>query len=391
MYRVQLIHVRTRYIWKCSVLPCNDGTSIAPGWEGDFAKVVDMNWAVVMAGGRGVRFWPESRNRRPKPYLPLIGNETPLQETVARLQPYFPPSRILLVVQKELVKETKRQLPKIPMKNILGEPVGRNTAPCCVWAAAEIARRDRQAKFIFLPADQRITQKSPFLKTVRTAMELAEDRPVLFGIRPTWPNPAYGYLGVTNRKRLKNGLTLGTVSRFREKPSKEKAREFLRRGNFFWNGGTFAWRLDTFNSALKKHAPVLHRAFDSLSHASKSSLALIYRRLPSISIDYAVMEKMKNALCLLAPFRLDDLGGWLSLSEFWPKDSHGNRFRGKAFFVNARGNIVKASERLVAIMGVEDLLIIDTLDALLICPRWQSEKIRDVVRELERRRMKKYL
>ena len=150
--------------------------------------------------------------------------------------------------------------------------------------------------------------------------------------------------------------------------------------------------METFKQALKKYSPVLYRAFGRLGEArTPSRLESIYRALPSISLDYALMEKMKKVHCLLTPFRLDDLGGWLSLSEFWPKDSKGNRFRGNVLFLNSRGNIVKAGKRLVAVMGIQDLLVVDTKDALLICPRWQSEKIRDVVKELERRGEHGYL
>ncbi len=351
-----------------------------------------MNWAVVMAGGKGTRFWPESRARFPKPFLKFLGRRPLLQETVERLRPLFPPSRILIVLQQELVKEAARLLPRIPRKNILGEPVGRNTAPCAVYAASQIARRDRNARIIFLPADHEIQPKSLFLKAVSTALEAADERPVLFGIRPRGANPAYGYLEVSGKRSRRNGIPFFTIRRFHEKPSPGKARGFLKRGNFFWNSGMFAWRLDAFKAAVRTHLPKLYPAFRPLGRKSgKKALARIYRALPSVSLDYGILEKMKNVHCLLAPFDWSDLGGWAAIAEFWSSDSKKNRIRGDVLLLESEGNIVKANERLVALLGVKDFIVVDTPDALLVCPRSKAEAIRDVVRALEKRKAFAYL
>ena len=357
-----------------------------------------MNWAVVMAGGPGTRFWPESRGRRPKPFLRLLGERTLIEETVCRLQPLFPPRRILLVIQESLVKEAKRLLPEIPRENILGEPVSRNTAPCCVWAAARIAVRDPEAKIVFLPSDQYIPEKSLYLKTLKAALALAGDQPVLLGLRPDSPNPSYGYLEVARKRKAGGGLSVFRVVRFCEKPSAARAKQFLKKGNFFWNGGTFAWRLGAFKEAIRVHLPELYPAFGKLGSAKSraSLLAKLYRRFPSISLDYGVMEKTKNALCLLAPFWWSDLGGWLGLAEFWPVDARKNRVWGekreaRPLLIESRGNIVRANKRLIALLGVQDLLVVDTADALLICPKSETEQIRKVVRELEKRKADKYL
>lgn len=241
-----------------------------------------MNWAVVMAGGPGTRFWPLSRRKHPKPFLRLTGPQSLLEETVTRLQPLIPRERILVVLQAELVEEARRLL-KLPRENLLGEPVGRNTAPCCVFAASRISRGDPNAKIVFLPADQYVHPKSLYQKTLRAAFDLAEDRPVLLGMRPTSPTSAYGYLEVgaglppawpagrrppgegTSPLRAVDGIRLFTVKRFHEKPSLRRAREFLRRGNFLWNGGTFVWRLDTFKEAIQKYLPRLYPAFEQLA------------------------------------------------------------------------------------------------------------------------------
>ena len=376
-----------------------------------------MNWAVVMAGGRGTRFWPESRNRRPKPFLKLLGRRSLLEETVDRLSPLFPPERILVVLQADLAGEARRILKRIPPGNILGEPLVKNTAPCCVWAASWIEAHDPAAKFVFLPADQHIAPKALFQKTLRTAFDLADERPVLLAMKPVSPHTGFGYLEMSRWKKKINGISCFTVLRFHEKPGRAKAQAFLKRGNFFWNGGTFIWRMDAFKAAVRKYAPKIYRAWDGLSLSPQPSpprppkdgsaaaergqgkgegvyfrrLKRIYEKLPSISLDYAVMEKLKNVHGLLAPFQWNDLGGWEGLAEFWPKDSAANRVQGKALLVKSERNIVKAKERLVALLGVHDLLVVDTPDALLIAPRSRVEEIREVVRELERRKEKKYL
>lgn len=352
-----------------------------------------MNWAVVMAGGPGTRFWPLSRSKRPKPFLRLLGRQTLLEETVRRLPPLFPPNRILVVIQDSLVKEARRLLPEIPRENILGEPIGRNTALCCVWAASQIARRDPGAKLVFLPADQWIRPKSLYLKTLRTAFRLVDERPVLIGMIPDSPETGYGYLEVSREKEKVNGIFYFSVKRFREKPPLAQARRFLKQGNFLWNGGTFIWRLDQFKEALRKYVPPLHRAFEKLRsfpEGDKKKLRAIYRSLPSLSLDYAVMEKMKDVHCLLSPFEWRDLGSWEALAKFWPQDREGNRVeRNKTappIFIESRGNLVKTQKRLIALLGIENLLVVDTPDALLIADRRQIEQIREVVRELARRK-----
>lgn len=350
-----------------------------------------LNWAVVMTGGRGTRFWPESRNRRPKPFLKLLGRCTLLEETVQRLDPMFPPERILIVLQSSLVGEARKLFPRIPKENFLGEPLGRNTAPCCVFAAAQIIRRDPDAKLIFLPADQYIHPKSLYLKTLRTAFQIVDERPVLLGMRPNFPHTGYGYLEVHRKKRI-NGLSCFTVRRFREKPSLAQARQFLKHGNFLWNGGTFIWRVDAFKRAVQKYAPRLYPAFEKLRSIKVSAgLKRIYRALPSISIDYAIMEKMKNSHCLLCAFEWKDLGGWAGIAELWPTDAQQNRILGQALLVKSRGNIVKSHKRLVALVGTQDMVVVDTEDALLVCPRSEVEQIRHVVHELEKRKAHRYL
>lgn len=354
-----------------------------------------MNWAVVMAGGRGTRFWPASRNHCPKPFLRLLGKQTLLEETVSRLSPVFPPRRILIVLQADLVGEAHRLLKRIPRGNILGEPVGKNTAPCSVFAASQIARRDPAAKLVFLSADQHLHPKSLFQKTLRTAFEIVDDRPVLLGMKPDSPETGYGYLEVSRKGRRINGISYFTVRRFHEKPNLAQAKRFLKQGNFLWNGGTFVWRLDAFKTAVRKYVPEIYSAWGRLEKMSvRVAPQSIYRKLPSISLDYAVMEKMRNVHALLVPFQWSDLGGWEGLARFWPADRAGNR-AGRSLispiFIRSQRNLVKVGQRLIALLGVQDLLVVDTQDALLICPRSKIEEIREVVKELERRKAARYL
>lgn len=346
-----------------------------------------MNWAVVMTGGKGTRFWPESRNRHPKPFLKLVGRKSLLEETVERLTPFFPPSRILIVLQDSLVGEARRLFPRIPKDNFLGEPVQRNTAPCCVYAASRIHRRDPQAKLIFLPADQFIHPKSLYLKTLQTAFKTVDEKPVLLGMRPDSPHTGYGYLETAKKSKRINGISCFRVKRFHEKPALAEAKRFLKQGNFFWNGGTFIWRVESFKKAVQKYAPKIYSAWN----LSRPVFRRRYKKLPSISIDYAVMEKMKDVHCLLVPFKWKDLGSWAGVAEFWFRDSHGNRTRGEVLLVKSRGNIVKSDKRLVALVGAEDLVVVDTEDALLVSPRSKVQEIREVVKELEKKRARQYL
>lgn len=358
------------------------------------ATLCGGNWAVVMTGGKGTRFWPESRVKRPKPFLKFVGNQTLLEETVNRLRPFFSPQRIVIVIQDSLVKDARRLLRNIPRENFLGEPVQKNTAPCCVWAAAWISRRDPDAKIIFLPADQYIPQKPLYQKTIKTAFQIVDEKPVLLGMQPDRPHTGYGYLELDAQKKTKNGFAQFRVKRFREKPNLSQAQRFLKQGNFLWNGGTFIWRLDAFKKAVQQYAPKIYRSWKKLAKLGARHavpLRRVYRSFPSISLDYAVMEKMKNVHCLKVPFGWKDVGSWESLADFWKSDSKGNRSQGKNLFIRSEGNIVKAGNRFIALLGAKDLIIVDTPDALLVSSRAESEKIRDIVQALEKQKAKKYL
>ena len=211
-------------------------------------------------------------------------------------------------------------------------------------------------------------------------------------MQPDHPHTGYGYLELDSKRKQANGITVFRVKSFREKPNLSQAKQFLKRGNYLWNGGTFIWRFDAFKKAVEKHFPKLYPAFKSLSKKlSTQKLLSIYKKLPSISLDYAVMEKMKNVHCLKVPFQWKDVGGWPSLSEFWKEDSKGNRMKGQGLLIRSQGNIVKSDKRLIALLGVKDLIVIDTPDALLISSRAESEKIREIVHELEKKRSYEYL
>ena len=356
------------------------------------AKSHGGNWAVVMAGGRGTRFWPESRNRDPKPFLKFLGDRSLLEETVRRLSPLIAPSRILVVLQKNLVGRAHRLLKNIPRGNILGESVGRNTAPCCVWAAAEIERRDPSAKIVFLPSDQWIHPKSLYLKTLKAAFDLVDEKPVLLGMRVTSPHTGYGYLEVGKPAKRTRGISTFTVRRFFEKPALAQAKRFQKSGRFLWNGGTFIWRLDAFNRAIRKHWGRVSFFMKNKRTGKMRTVPYFYQNVPSISLDCAVMEKLPNVHCLQVPFQWSDLGSWEGVAGFWKKDASGNRAgTGSLIAVKARRNLVKPGRRLVALLGVSDLLVVDSEDVLLIASRSSGEKIREVVRELERRKAWKYL
>ncbi len=344
-------------------------------------------WAVIMAGGSGTRFWPASRRKLPKQFLRIFGKKSLLEQTIDRLIPLVPASRILVVTQRDKVSLIKKILKSIPRRNIIGEPVGRNTAPCAVLAAAHMARQDPDAVLALLPADHLIKKPDRFRALLRRATQIAarEKLPVTFGVKPSFAHPGYGYLELDRRIRSQSTSSVFKLKRFHEKPQLQKARSFLRKGRFLWNSGMFVWRADALLEASKRYLPDVYRTAQKiLSGNFSAQMKRHFKDMRDISIDYGLMEKMRGRiLTLIADIGWNDVGGWTSLEELIPKDQHRNIALGTTVSVESAGNIVKANDKLVALVGVRDHIVIDTPDALLICSKSQTEKIREVVKQLK--------
>jgi mannose-1-phosphate guanylyltransferase len=341
-----------------------------------------------MAGGSGTRFWPRSRRRLPKQLLPVLGRQSLLQATVARLRGLIPPSRVLVVTHREHASAVRRQLPMLPRANLLTEPVGRNTAPCLALAALEIARRDPDALFVSLPADHAIGDSRAFRAVLGEAFAWApRATAVTIGLRPTAPETGYGYL----RLGARVGGRARRVQAFIEKPSATRARRFLASGRYLWNAGIFVWEVATVLALLERHLPRVIRPLRAAIRAAPSrratALARAYARLPAVSIDYGIMEKARDVLVVPGRFGWSDVGNWAALATL----ARGRPGRAPVVPVDASGYVVFGSDRLIALVGVRDLIVVDTADALLICDRRHAQDVRRVVRELERRHLEAYL
>lgn len=357
-------------------------------------------YVVIMAGGKGTRFWPRSRERKPKHLLDITSERTLIQETVDRIRPLVPVENILIVTERSHAAELIKQLPEIPGENIIIEPFGRNTAPCIGLAALHIKKRTREDVMVVLPSDHLIADEERFLHILAVAAEMAQrgDYLLTIGIRPAKAETGYGYLEQGDLRTIIGGENIYEVRSFREKPSQEQAKTFLRHGGFLWNSGMFIWKVSTILEAIKQWLPDLYRGLlqieDTLGTDGEDEITeQVYREVVPISIDYGVMEKANDVLLLKGEFRWNDLGSLDALWEMSDKDEWGNAIWAGGDFigVDTRNSFIYSPHKLVALVGVEDLLVIETEDSLLICKRGSSQDVKTVVETLKARGRKEYL
>lgn len=338
-------------------------------------------YAVVMAGGKGTRFWPWSRETRPKQLLALAGDEPMLRQTCTRLLPDIPWDRILIVTTGILAEATRTLLPELPAENVIIEPEGRNTAPCLALALVELERRDPKATMAVLSADHFIADRDRFVADLRLAARHAEAEGslVTFGIRPTYPETGYGYIETEG-----SGSVLPVIA-FREKPPLETAMTYLASGRHYWNAGMFVWSLPVFRRELAQHAPQTLAPLDAwvAAGAKPADLPAAYGQLPKLSIDYALMEKSAHVAAVPASFPWSDVGSWPAVVDFQTPDAEGNAQKGPSVLVGSRNCAVFAQDRLVAGAGLEDLIIVDTPDALLICRKDRAQDVKTIVDRLQ--------
>jgi mannose-1-phosphate guanylyltransferase len=346
-------------------------------------------YAVIMAGGAGKRFWPASRRDRPKQLLPLAGGDEPLvAATVRRIGHLTTPERIYVVTSERLADQTRRALPSVPPQNVLAEPVGRNTAPCVGWAAAHVARRDPQAVIAVLPADHHIGDEPAYGAALARAVEAARTGEVVtIGIGPSRPETGYGYIEVG--EEIATGVF--RARRFVEKPDRARAEQFLAAGGFLWNSGMFFFRADVILDAIRTHLPRLGdalRDFDEAASrgAEAAVVAARYGELPAVSIDHGVMEKADRVAVVPGRFGWSDLGSWTTAWELAKRDERNNALSKDAISIDATGCYVHApAGKIVALVGVSDLVVVDTEDALLVVPRSRAQDVKHVVASLEER------
>jgi mannose-1-phosphate guanylyltransferase len=347
-------------------------------------------YALILAGGSGERFWPLSRRARPKQLLRLVSSKPLLEETVGRLEGLIPPERILILTNAEQESAVRKLLGSFPHENIVAEPAKRDTAAAVALGAGWVAARDHGAIMLVLPADHVIANRAAFQETLSLAAAAAEETGelVTIGIKPTWACPGYGYIeqgkAVHLRKRPDNDA-IHRVVRFREKPNRDLAESFIRKGNFRWNAGMFVWSVPTVLREFNRYTPEL-ADFISQVRAPKNfekALRERFSKLPRISFDYAIMEKADRVLVVEAGFDWDDVGSWRAVANYFDKDKQGNAANRAITAVDSSNNIVFGeNDTVVALLGVRDLIVIQTKDALLVCHRHEAEKIKDLIGKL---------
>ncbi|MFN4259898.1 MAG: mannose-1-phosphate guanylyltransferase [Gemmataceae bacterium] len=359
-----------------------------------------MPHALIMAGGGGTRFWPRSRQRRPKQFLTLTGDRSLLQMTWDRIEAQAPAGQTWVITGARYADETTRQLPDVPADQIIGEPFGRDTAACIGLGAALIARRDPHATMLVMPADHVIEPTQEFRRAVYAAEQAADAYPnalITFGIPPTFPATGYGYIQRGPELERRQGVTVHRVKGFREKPKPDIAEQFLASGEYYWNSGIFVWKVATIMTALRDQQPALFAAVQRIADAWESPqradvLRQEYERLDRISIDYAVMEKASEVLVLHAPFRWDDVGSWLALERLHPQDPHGNTIQATHYGVNTQDCVIVSDpQHLIATLGVENLLIIQDGDVTLVADRRDENAIKQIVERLNQVGLEKFL
>ncbi len=358
-----------------------------------------MNYFVIMCGGVGSRFWPFSRNERPKQFLDFLGTgRSLLQMTVDRILPLTDPSRIILVTNEAYVDLIREQLPEIDPTNILAEPARRNTAPCICWAANHIAALDPEATIVTLPADHLILREEEFRRNLTEGIDFVNDKGGLLtiGIKPTGPNTGYGYIQFGDAVEGWPGIM--RVTAFTEKPGLELARSFVESGEFLWNAGMFIWRAFDILAAFAKYAPETTALFarGDGKYATPDEMEFvneIYPQATSISVDYAIMEKADNVFVKSADIGWSDLGAWKALYETVPKDRDSNVIiKSQVLTDDCRGSVFAVEgDRVVVAAGLENYIVALTDKALLICPLDREQEIRSVVNSVASRFGENYI
>ena len=350
---------------------------------------MEHTYCIIMAGGKGERFWPLSTARTPKPFVKLIGDKTMIQMTAERLAGLVSKERIFVVLGEDHVREARRQLPDLSEEQFIVEPEGRDTAPCIGFAALLLLRRDPGAVMVALPADQYIPDKDAFVACASAAVERARQGGYLvtIGITPTRPEAGYGYIYAKEKVGVVEGASCFRVGRFVEKPDETKAAEYLADGNYFWNSGIFVWRADVVLAGIERHMPGLFeglRAIEAAAAAGDSrKVAEGFKGFQRISIDYGLMEKADNVLMVKADFAWDDLGAWGSLRRVMELDEAGNYLRGDTVCLDATDCVIFGKDVPVGVIGVSNLIVAASPEGVLVCDRTRDQETRQIARMIE--------
>ena len=338
-----------------------------------------------MAGGRGERFWPQSRLKRPKHLLPIVGDAPMLTQTIRRLEGLVSADRIFVITNVEQRESVLETCPELRPDRVIGEPIGRDTAAAVGLAALLVEKEGEDASFALLPADHVIEDATGFQATLETAFEAAEaeDQLVTVGIKPTFPSTGYGYLEQGDGVGEYAGRAVAAVSRFVEKPNLEKAEEYLNVGNYFWNAGMFIWRPQVILAEIDRLVPKLFEGLKELkdtwltSGNLEQAMDQVYPRLEKISIDFAVMEKAERVAMVESSFDWDDVGEWPAIERHYPKDENGNVFKGEGIALDSSGNLTfSESGHCITLLGVKDLIVVQSGDATMVCHKDRAQEVK---------------
>ncbi len=350
-----------------------------------------MNVAVIMAGGAGTRFWPRSTKEKPKQFLRLFGKKSLIQQTVERLSGFIDEKNVMVITNNDYVHLVNRQLPNLDPKYIIGEPVARNTAPCIASAAALLHHENPDAIMVVLPADHRIAENERFLEVIKSASQTAAEKNslVTIGIEPNRPETGYGYI----RREAEPDATFNSqdvyrVKNFTEKPELARARDFLKSGDYLWNSGIFIWKVSAIVDAFRQYLPEIFEQMEKLAASKKTEddINEFYEMCPSISIDYGIMEKAEHVHVVPASFGWNDVGSWKAVHELADKDEDGNAVGDSTVILqDATGNLVDvASGKTIALVGVDNVAVVETDDAILVLNLDKAQGVKEVVDEIDR-------
>lgn len=349
-------------------------------------------FVVIMAGGVGSRFWPRSRKSKPKQLLNILGENSMIRETFLRVSSFVPVQNIFVITNKVQAELIETDIQELPSENIIAEPVGKNTAPCVAVSAKAIHNKSKDAVLVTLPADHLIEDVKEFERLVLKGAEYAYEKNGLltFGITPTRPETGYGYI---NYDKESSDDEVYPVKKFVEKPNLELAEKYLQAGDYLWNSGMFIWRADSILEEAKKFLPNIYQLVEQLTEESdlESTLLEIYPKFESISIDYGIMEKSNNVYVIEGDFGWSDVGSWESVYELSEKDDQGNSRRGDVFPLKTKNSYLYTEDKFTAVIGLEDVVVINLDDSLLVCKRDAAQDVKKVVEFLEAKERKSLL
>lgn len=353
---------------------------------------------VIMAGGKGERFWPKSRTNLPKQFLNISGNKSMIQQSIHRLEKLVDISQIFIVTNELYAELLKAQIPHLPNSNIIIEPVGRNTAPCVGLASIVIEEKFPDSTMVVIPSDHIIENDEGFVNIIKTAVDVAQEGSnlVTLGIKPTYPETGYGYIESTYDTRQLNELDVIKVNKFVEKPDIQTAQSYLQTGNYYWNSGIFIWKVSVIRNYIKELMPNMHDILETMKTGFDSPdrhevIKTEFAKMPDQSIDYGIMEKVSNIYMIPCVFGWDDVGSWTALERINDLDEDGNVIKGNILNLDTKRCIIESNGKLIATLGIEDLIIVDTEDVTLICTKDKAQEVKLLLRELRNQKREQYL